>query len=63
MSRFIKYASNLLDGVDSMAKDSLTDQGDCLRVFVMNEELEEVQDTLLVLQQQASRRSPAAAVV
>lgn len=27
MSRFIKYASNLLDGVDSMAKDSLTDQG------------------------------------
>ncbi|CAN0171306.1 unnamed protein product, partial [Scytosiphon promiscuus] len=26
MSRFIKYASNLLDGVDSMAKDSLTDQ-------------------------------------
>lgn len=27
MSRFIKYASNLLDGVDSIAKDSLTDQG------------------------------------
>lgn len=27
MSRFIKYASNLLDGVDHIAKDSLTDQG------------------------------------
>lgn len=27
MSRFIKYASNLLDGVDNIAKDSLIDQG------------------------------------
>lgn len=31
MSRFINFASNLLDGVDSMAKDSLIDQGEnCL---------------------------------
>lgn len=28
MSRFIQYASNLLDGVDSIAKGSLTDQGE-----------------------------------
>lgn len=32
MSRFIKYASNLLDGVDSMAKDSLTDQGNAASI-------------------------------
>lgn len=31
MSRFIKYASNLLDGVDNIAKGSLMDQGNLQR--------------------------------